>query len=38
MDTFIRHSLHGLLICEIGGLDCRVIATEYRTRVHCIHM
>jgi len=26
------------LNCEIGGLDCRVITTEYRTRVHCIHM
>ena len=32
------NSLHGLLKCEIGGLDCRVITTEYRTRVHCIHM
>ena len=32
------HSLHGLLDCEIGGLDCRVITTEYKTRVHCIHM
>ena len=31
-------SLHGLLNCEIGRLDCRVITTEYRTRVHCIHM
>ena len=29
-------SLHGLLNCEIGGLDCHVITTEYRTRVHCI--
>ena len=26
------------LKCEIGELDCRVITTEYRTRVHCIHM
>jgi len=31
------NSLHGLLNCEIGGLDCRVITTEYRTRVQCIH-
>jgi len=26
------------LNCEIGGLDCHVITTEYRTRVHCIHI
>jgi len=26
-----------MLNCEIGGLDCRVSATEYRTRVHFIH-
>jgi len=32
------NSLHGLLNCETGGLDCRVITTECRTRVHCIHM
>jgi len=32
------NSLHGLLDCEIGGLPCHVITTEYRTRVHCIHM
>jgi len=32
------NSLHGLLHCEIGGLDCRIITTEYRARVHCIHM
>ena len=31
-------SLHGLLNFEIGGLDCHVTTTEYRTRVHCIHM
>ena len=29
--------VYGLLDCEIGGLDYRVI-TENRTRVHCIHM
>ena len=23
---------------KIGGIDCRVITTEYRIRVHCIHM
>ena len=32
------NSLHGLLNCEIGGLDCHVITTEYIARVHCIHM
>jgi len=32
------NSLHGLLNCETGGLDRRVITTECRTRVHCIHM
>ena len=31
------HSLHGLLNCAIGGLDCRVITREYRTRIHSIH-
>ena len=38
VDQKLVNSLHGLLTCEIGGLDCRVITTEYRTRVHCIHM
>jgi len=32
------NSLHGLLTCEIDGLDCHVITTQYRTCVHCIHM
>ena len=32
------NSLHELLNCEIGGLDCRVITTKYKTLVHCIHM
>jgi len=32
------NSLHGQLNCEIGGLECHVITTEYRTRVYCIHM
>ena len=34
----LKNSLHRLLNCEIGGLDCHVITTEYRTCVHCIHM
>jgi len=32
------NSLHRLFNCEIGGLDCRTIITEYRTRDHCTHM
>jgi len=32
------YSLLGLLNCEIGGLDCRVITTEYKPRVHRLHM
>jgi len=38
IDQKLVSSLHGLLNCEIGGLDCRVITTEYRTRAYCIHM
>ena len=41
IDQELMNSLHRLLNCEIGeigGLDCHVITTEYRTRVHCIHM
>ena len=38
IDQKLMNSLHGLLNCEIEGLDCHVITTEYRTRVHCIHM
>jgi len=34
----LMNSLHRLLNCEIGGLDRHVNITEYRTRVHCIHM
>jgi len=34
--TFVN-SLHRLLNFKIGGLDYRVITTEYITRVHCIH-
>ena len=38
IDQTLVNSLHGLLNCEIGGLDCHVITTEYRTCVYCIHM
>ena len=38
IDQTLVNVLHGLLNCEIGGLDCPVITTEYRARVHCIHM
>ena len=37
IDQKLVNSLHRLLNCEIGGLDCRVI-TEYRACVHIIHM
>jgi len=33
IDQTLVNSLHGLLDCEIGGLDY-VITTEYRTCVH----
>ena len=32
------NSLHGLLNCEIGGLDSRVVTTEYKTCVNCKNM
>jgi len=33
------HSLHSLLICEVGGLDYRVITIDHNiTRVHSDHM
>jgi len=35
-DQTLVNSLHGLLNCEIGGLDCHVITTGYRTQVHCL--
>jgi len=38
IDQKLVNSLHRLLNCAIGGLDCRVITTEYKTRVQCIHM
>ena len=37
IDQKLVNSLHGLLNCELGDIACRVITTEYRTRVHCIH-
>jgi len=37
IDQKLEDSLHGLLNCEICGLDYHVITTEYRTRVHYIH-
>ena len=33
IDQKLVNSLHGLLNCEIDGLDCHVITTEYRTNV-----
>jgi len=38
IDQTLLNSLHGLLICKIGGLDCRIITTEYITRFHFIHV
>ena len=38
IDQTLVNSFHGLLNCEIGGLECHVITTEYRTHVHYIHM
>ena len=38
IEQTLANSLHGLLNCEIGGLDCRAITAEYRTHVRCIHM
>ena len=38
IDQKLVNSLHGLLNCEISGLDCCVITPEYRTLVHFIHM
>ena len=33
IDPTLVNSLHWLLNCKIGWLDCHVITTEYRTRV-----
>jgi len=38
IDQTLVNSLHRLLNCEIGGLDCHVTTTEYRTLVHFIHI
>jgi len=38
IDQTLMNSLHRLLNCEIGELDCYVITTEYRTSANCIHM
>ena len=38
LDQTLMSSLHGLMNCEIDGLKCRVITSEYRPRVHWIHM
>ena len=38
IDQTLVNSLHGLLYCGIGGLDSHAITTEYKTRVHYIHM
>ena len=38
IDQTLVNSLHRMLNCEIGGLDRHAITTEYRTRVHCIHL
>jgi len=32
------NSSHGLLNCEIGGLDSVLLQQSIRSRVHCIHM
>ena len=29
--SMLVYIIHGLLNCEIGGLDCRVITREYNT-------
>jgi len=38
IDQTFMNSLHGLLNCEIGELDCHVVTTEYIIGVYCIHM
>ena len=37
-DQTLVNLLHRLLNCEIGGLECHVITTEYRTRVRYVQM
>jgi len=34
IDQILVNSLLGLLNCEIGGLECHIFTTEYKTRVH----
>ena len=36
IDQTLVNSLQRLLSCEIGGLYCHAITTEYRTHAHCI--
>jgi len=40
IEQTLVNSLHRLLNREIGGfiIIVHVITTEYRTRVHCLHM
>ena len=40
IDKTLVNSLHGLLNCEIGELDCRIVTTDYIARVslHLLHM
>ena len=38
IDQTLVNSLHRLLNCEIGALDCHIITTENITCVHCIHI
>ena len=37
IDQTLVNSLHRMLNCGISGVNCHVITTEYRTRVHYIH-
>jgi len=38
IDQTLLNSLHGMMICLTGELDCHIITIEYITRAHCIHM
>jgi len=38
IDQSLLISLHGVLNCAIGGLDCHVVTAEYRARVHSIQL
>jgi len=37
IDQKLVNSLHRLLNCEIGGLDCHVITKTYTTSVHIVY-